>query len=116
MCIATAALIILAVITVIFVMTWNTPVIKSSGREQMVRLLIGIGACCVVTYIVVAPPSTGVCVCSRELVYGYVSLLHLVLSWSRSFALLEFSTELSLQLKDLNLLIQYIKYCLQFLL
>ena len=65
MCIASITLIILAVITVIFVMTWNTPVVKSSGREQMVMLLIGIGACCVLTYIVVAPPSTGVCVFQR---------------------------------------------------
>ena len=65
MCIASITLIILAVITVIFVMTWNTPVLKSSGREEMVMLLIGIGACCVLTYIVVAPPSTGVCVFQR---------------------------------------------------
>ena len=65
MCIASITLIILAVITVIFVMAWNTPVVKSSGREQMVMLLIGIGACCVLTYIVVAPPSTGVCVFQR---------------------------------------------------
>ena len=65
MCIAGITLIILAVITVIFIMTWNTPVVKSSGREQMVMLLIGIGACCVLTYIVVAPPSIGVCVFQR---------------------------------------------------
>ena len=62
---ASITLIILAVITVIFVITWNTPVVKSSGREQMVMLLIGIGACCVLTYIVVAPSSTGVCVFQR---------------------------------------------------
>ena len=65
MCIASITLIILAVITVIFVMTWNTPVVKSSGREQMVMLLIGIGACCVLIYIIVGPPSTGVCVFQR---------------------------------------------------
>ena len=65
MCIASITLIILAVITVIFVMTWNTPVVKSSCREEMIMLLIGIGACCVLTYIVVAPPSTGVCVFQR---------------------------------------------------
>ena len=65
MCIASITLIILVVITVIFVMTWNTPVVKSSGREQMVMLLIGIGACCVLTYIIVGPPSIGVCVFQR---------------------------------------------------
>ena len=47
MSIATIALIILATITVIFVIYWKTPVVKSSGREQMVMLLIGIAACCV---------------------------------------------------------------------
>ena len=65
MSIATVALIILVVIIVIFVVTWNTPVVKSSGREQMIMLVIGIGACYILTYIVVAPPSTGVCVFQR---------------------------------------------------
>ena len=65
MCIATIALIILAAITVIFIINWRTPVVKSLDREQMVMLLIGIGICCVLTYIVVAPPSTGVCVFQR---------------------------------------------------
>ena len=65
MSIATIALIILATITVIFVMTWKTPVVKSSGREQMVMLLIGIGICCVLIYVIVAPPSTVVCVFQR---------------------------------------------------
>ena len=65
MCIATVALITLAVITIIFVATWNTPVVKSSGREQMIMLLIGTGACYIFTYIVVAPPSTAVCVFQR---------------------------------------------------
>ena len=75
MCIASITLIILAVITVIFVMAWNTPVVKSSGREQMVMLLIGIGTCCVLTYIIVAPPSTGVCVFQRIGVWPSFSLI-----------------------------------------
>ena len=75
MCIASIALIILATITVVFVMTWNTPVVKSSGREQMVMLLIGIGTCCVLTYIVVAPPSTAVCVFQRIGVWLCFSLM-----------------------------------------
>ena len=65
MCIATIALIILAAIIVIFIINWRTPVVKSLDREQMVMLLVGIGICCVLTYIVVAPPSTGVCVFQR---------------------------------------------------
>ena len=75
MCIASITLIILAVITVIFVMTWKTPVVKSSGREQMIMLLIGIGSCCVLTYIIVAPPSTGVCVFQRIGVWLCFSLI-----------------------------------------
>ena len=74
MCIASIALIILAAITVVFVMTWNTPVVKSSGREQMVMLLIGIGTCCVLTYITVAPPSTVVCAFQRIGVWFCFSL------------------------------------------
>ena len=74
MCIASIALIILAAITVVFVMTWKTPVVKSSGREQMVMLLIGIGTCCVLTYITVAPPSTVVCAFQRIGVWFCFSL------------------------------------------
>ena len=65
MCIATIALIILAAIIVIFIINWQTPVVKSSDREQMIMLLVGIGICCVLTYVVVAPPSTTVCVFQR---------------------------------------------------
>ena len=64
-CIASIALIILGVITGIFVITWKSPVVKSSGREQMLMLLIGIGICYILAYIIVAPPSTAVCVFQR---------------------------------------------------
>ena len=56
MCIATIALIILAAIIVIFIINWQAPVAKSLDREQMIMLLVGIGICCVLTYVVVAPP------------------------------------------------------------
>ena len=65
MCIATIALLILAAIIVIFIINWNTPVVKSSDREQMIMLLFGIGVSFVLTYIIVAPPSTPVCVFQR---------------------------------------------------
>ena len=65
MCIATIALIILAAIIVIFIINWNTPVVKSLDREQMIMLLFGIGISFVLTYIIVAPPSTPVCVFQR---------------------------------------------------
>ena len=74
MCIASIALIILATITVIFVVYWQSPVVKSSGREQMIMLLVGIGICCVLTFVVVAPPSTTVCVFQRIDVWFWFSL------------------------------------------
>ena len=74
MCIAGIALIILTVIIVIFVINWNTPVVKSSGREQMVMLLVGIGICCILTFVIVAPPSTAVCVFQRIDVWFWFSL------------------------------------------
>ena len=74
MCIAGIALIILIVIIVTFVINWNTPVVKSSGREQMVMLLVGIGICCILTFVIVAPPSTAVCVFRRIDVWFWFSL------------------------------------------
>ena len=76
MCIATIALIILAAIIVIFIINWQTPVVKSSDREQMVHvmLLVGIGISFVLTYVVVAPPSIAVCVLQRIGVWLYFSL------------------------------------------
>ena len=65
MCMASITLVILAAITVIMALNWNTPVVKSSGREQMVMLLIGVGVFCVLTYVVVSPPSIPVCVSQR---------------------------------------------------
>ena len=75
MCIASITLLTLAAITVLFIITWKTPVVKSSGREQMMMLLIGIGACCVLTFIIVAPPSTVVCVFQRIGVWFCFSLI-----------------------------------------
>ena len=74
MCIASILLVILTVIIVIFVINWNTPVVKSSGREQMVMLLVGIGICCILTFVIVAPPSTPVCVFQRIDVWFWFSL------------------------------------------
>ena len=74
-CIASITLIILGVITAIFVFTWKSPVVKSSGREQMVMLLTGIGICCILTFVIVSPPSTAVCVFQRIGVWFCFSLM-----------------------------------------
>ena len=74
MCFASILLIILTVIIVIFAFNWKTPVVKSSDREQMVMLLVGIGICCILTFVIVAPPSTAVCVFQRVYVWFWFSL------------------------------------------
>ena len=58
---------VLAVIfvTVVFGLYWNTPIVKSSGREQMILLLIGITLSFVLTFVFVSKPSTGVCFFQR---------------------------------------------------
>ena len=48
--------------TVIFAIYWNTPVIKSSGWEQMVILLIGITLSFTMAFIFSSPPVFGVCI------------------------------------------------------
>ena len=73
-CIAIIALIILAVITVIFVINWRTPVVKSSGREQVVMLLIGIAACYFLTFVIISPPSTVACTFQRIGVWLCITL------------------------------------------
>ena len=98
MCIATIALIILAAIIVIFIINWQTPVVKSSGREQMIMLLVGIGICCVLTYVVVAPPSTTVCVFQRIDVWFWFSLafgalLVKIIRVARIFYSIKYSTK-----------------------
>ena len=44
---------------------WNTPVIKSSGREQMVVLLIGLICCFLLPYFYIIKPSLGICIVQR---------------------------------------------------
>ena len=74
MCFASIVLITLTVIIVIFAFNWKTPVVKSLDREQMVMLLVGIGICCILTFVIVAPPSTAVCVFQRMSVWFWFSL------------------------------------------
>ena len=72
--IASIGILTLGVIIVIFAIHWNTPVVKSSGREQMIMLMVGVGLCFGLTYIVVSPPSTAVCVVHRIGVWFCFSL------------------------------------------
>ena len=50
---------------VVMLFRWNTPIIKSSGREQMTVLLVGITLCFLWTFLFVAKPSIAICFFQR---------------------------------------------------
>ena len=58
---------LLAVVFVsgVFIYFWNTPIVKSSGREQMVILLTGITLCFLITVVFILKPSLAVCTLQR---------------------------------------------------
>ena len=58
-------LIAVGIVAVILGLYWKTPVVKSSGREQMILLLIGIGLSYMLAFIYVSPPVLTVCVIQR---------------------------------------------------
>ena len=62
MVLAILGLLGVSIITIAFAVHWNTPVIKSSGREQMVLLLIGITLSFIVAFVYMSPPVLGVCI------------------------------------------------------
>ena len=63
-----------AVVTV-FAVYWKTPIIKSSGREQMILLLIGITLSFILGFIYISPPVLGVCIIQRIGVWIVFSLM-----------------------------------------
>ena len=50
---------------IIFAIFWKTPVVKSSGREQMILLLIGISCSFALAFVFVAAPHPAVCAIQR---------------------------------------------------
>ena len=52
-------------VSIVMLKYWNTPIIKSSGREQMIMLLIGITLCFLWTFLFVSKPSIGICFFQR---------------------------------------------------
>ena len=65
MILAIIGLISVAIVTGTFICYWNRPIIKSSGREQMILILIGITLCFVITVIYLIKPSIIVCTLQR---------------------------------------------------
>ena len=68
---------LLAVVFVsgVFIYFWNTPIVKSSGREQMILLLSGITLCFLITVVFIMKPSVAVCTLQRIGVWFCFSLI-----------------------------------------
>ena len=61
MIIAIIGLILTVFVGAVFIWFWNTPIVKSSGREQMILLLTGIVLCFLITIVFLIKPSPAVC-------------------------------------------------------
>ena len=62
---AIIGLIAVILVSGVFIYFWNTPIVKSSGREQMVLLLSGITLCFLITVVFIPKPSVSVCTLQR---------------------------------------------------
>ena len=62
-------------VSCVFVWFWNTPIVKSSGREQMILLLVGLALCFLVTVAFLLKPSPVICECQRVGLWFCFSLM-----------------------------------------
>ena len=65
MVISIVGIILAVAVAIIFAIYWKTPIVKSSSREQMILLLIGIVLSFLIAFIYVSPPLLGICVVQR---------------------------------------------------
>ena len=68
-------LLCVAATAVAFAIYWKTPIVKSSSREQMVLLLIGISCSFIIPFFYVAPPSIPICLVNRLGIWFCYSLM-----------------------------------------
>ena len=68
-------LLCVAATAVVFAIYWKTPIIKSSGREQMILLLIGISCSFILPFFYTAPPSIPICLVNRLGIWFCYSLM-----------------------------------------
>ena len=61
MVLCAVGLMAVAFVTCVFAWFWNTPIVKSSGREQMILLLIGLALCFLITVAFLLKPSPVIC-------------------------------------------------------
>jgi metabotropic glutamate receptor 2/3/metabotropic glutamate receptor 6/7/8 len=72
---ACVGLLSVAATAVIFGIYWKTPIVKSSSREQMILLLIGITCSFLLPFFYVAPPSIPICLVNRLGIWFCYSLM-----------------------------------------
>ena len=72
---ACCGLVCVVVTTVVFGIYWKTPIVKSSGREQMILLLTGISFSFILPFVYVAPPSIPICLLNRLGIWFCYSLM-----------------------------------------
>ena len=72
---AIIGLIAVVFVTSAFIWFWNTPIVKSSGREQMILLLIGLTLCFFITIFFLLKPSPASCGLQRIGVWVSYSLI-----------------------------------------
>ena len=72
---AIIGLIAVVFVTSVFIWFWNTPIVKSSGREQMVLVLIGITLCFILTVFYLLKPSAVSCAFRRIFLWLSYSLI-----------------------------------------
>ena len=72
---ACVGLVCVAITAVTFGIYWKTPIIKSSSREQMILLLIGITCSFLLPFFYVAPPSIPICLINRLGIWFCYSLM-----------------------------------------
>ena len=75
MIIAIVGLLATAFVGAVFIWFWNTPIVKSSGREQMILLLTGITLCFLITIVFLIKPSPAVCGLQRIGSWFCISLI-----------------------------------------
>ena len=75
MIIALTGLVAVAFTLIVFIKFWNTPLVKSSGREQMILLLVGITLSFFSAFFLVSRPSAIMCGISRWIFWTSCSIM-----------------------------------------
>ena len=75
MVLAIIGLILVVFITGSLIYFWNKPIIKSSGREQMILILVGVVTCFVITTVYLIRPSPAICTFQRAGLWFCFSLI-----------------------------------------